>query len=314
MKRFLVILLCVTVSVLILSSCGNDNYDAILTEEDPVDILAEVGLSLEYDDAKNMVDRHTYFAEIFTFEEYCDLIAKLHTATGEQSLVVLYPINEEVFFVQKTVSTYNEDEAYFAIMNVNAELTVEWNSEWSYIYITDSVYNEFCVVPCGYSSYNGAVELCDVINMNGRRVATIEGNGDCFELGNGYILCAGPGVAGGATIVHTSGESHEVEGFGIGITGPNIVEEDAWIGKLSEGLWGTIVDRGNRGIYARYYNTNGEMVIDLRENLTNFAVTKLGEFTEGQAKIEFTGANHKNYYAYIDKTGAFVDEPIEITE
>ena len=62
---------------------------------------------------------------------------------------------------------------------------------------------------------------------------------------------------------------------------------------------------------AYYYNTKGEVVIDLSTQAVNYEVTKLSDFSNGQARIEFIGANGKNYYVNIDKTGDFIGEPIE---
>ena len=60
---------------------------------------------------------------------------------------------------------------------------------------------------------------------------------------------------------------------------------------------------------AFYCDTDGHAVINLSSKETNFHVVALGSFENGNAVVEFIGADGKDYTVVIDKEGNFIEEP-----
>ena len=202
--------------------------------------------------------------------------------------------------MKKLMSEYGENYALSISATTRAPRLGEEHGK-DYFFVTTEVRP--------YSTY-----VYDVINKNGEIITSLSCKEYVHDIGEGYVFFS-----------HGNDWGHIMtpEGLVVDLQAASVwpsyclfngeLEDDDEIGRVKEGLFYGF-SAGNLNTVAYYYNTRGEVVIDLSTQAVNFKVTKLSDFCDGQARIEFTGANYKRYYAFIDKTGAFIDEPIEISE
>ena len=256
-----------------------------------------------FEDAETLINRYRYggFIDYYTFETYYDLITTLRT-TGEKSVTPRCALNDRLFFAERNISTYNKVEESIAILSVEGEIVLEWDPQWTGL---DQCGDYFFL-----ETYADGTYVCYVVNKEGRIITNLAYNTGKYDIGEGYVfLCGGRGK-----IMSPQGEVVELREEAVRWNpSTGMLEKGQELGKISEGLFYGFSERPYVNV-ARYYSTTGETVIELSSHKINFKVTKLYDFSNGQAKIEFTGADNKYYYGFIDKTGAFIGEPIEMTE
>lgn len=255
-------------------------------------------------------DSYDYsFNQYYTPEEYVNLTTTLPTLLDDASVEPVYAISDSLFLVIRTIDRYDLSESSIAVVDGEGNIITDWNSTWS---VTDIWHNAKCgdylfieTESLGYGDCQ-----CDVVNKEGKVLTTVTCKSARYDLGEGYVFFSKGQDFG--NIMNSKGEVIELEyasvmpGYGSKTDGS--LGDDEAIGKISEGLFYGF-GKGNVNTVAYYYNTQGKVVIDLSTRVVNFEVTKLSDFSNGQARIEFIGANYKTYYGYIDKTGAFVEEP-----
>ena len=273
-----------------------------------------VYICTNFEDFNEVISNHDFFSEKYSLEEYLDLIAKLREETSEASAMPIYPLSDNLVFVKRNISTYDYVEESIAIMTIAGELVTDWNVDWGDY---DIQYRAKCgeyffIITKAhiYNYYN-----CDVVNKEGKIIANIYCKENRYDIGGGYVFYSLGADYG--QIMNPMGEIIELQTASVhpsyGEKSDGSLGEDQEIGKLSDGLFYGYSD-GNMNTVAYYYNTQGEVVIDLSTRAVNFKVTKLYDFENGQAKIEFRGADYKYYSVFIDKTGAFIGEPTEMVE
>ncbi len=251
------------------------------------------------------------FKDDYTPEEYSILIDLLKESTKEESLEPVYMINKNLLFVQRIIDTYDKHEESVAVIDTNGKIIQNWNADWG---VYDIQYRAKCgeyffIIKKGYiyNTYD-----CDVVNQEGEIISEVHCKGERYDIGSGYVFFSLGGDFG--NIMTPTGEVIELNYKSVYPSycdhSGSLVEGKDEIGKVSEGLFYGF-SKGNNNTVAYYYNTQGEVVIDLSTQAVNFEVTKLSDFSNGQATIEFIGANGKDYTAIIDKTGNFVGEPME---
>lgn len=297
MKKFLV----GTLAVLLLISevgCKNQTFQADTENE----IFANFTIS---DDSEFAYDLS--FEEYFSPEEYVNLISDLISLTKVESLTPVYAINDNLLFVKQTVDTYDKYEESIAILDINGNFVTNWNSNWSAHDIQfDSKCGDYFFVITQRGLYS--THSYDVVNQNGKVIASVEGTSYRHDLGQGSVLF--PYGNGPAYIINSQGNVFEMQtksvGFSFGID-LNGIE----IGKIEDGLF-YVFKKGINHIIAYYYNEKGEVVIDLCDNAVPYEITKLSDFSNGKAEIEFVGVNGGAYCGIIDKSGSFVSEPQKI--
>lgn len=251
------------------------------------------------------------FKEYYSPEEYVNLISSLITLTNEKSIEPVYAINDKLLFVKRTIDTYDKFEESIAIVDVNGNFTTDWNTNWGDydIQFRAKCGDYFFIITKGYI-YN--YYDCDVVNQEGKVISNVHCKENRYDLGEGYVFFSLGADFG--NIMNNKGEVIELQYKSVmpsyGEKAAGALEDGDEIGKISEGLFYGF-SKGNINTVAYYYNTKGEVVIDLSTQAVNYEVTKLSDFSDGQARIEFIGANGKNYYVDIDKTGAFIGEPVE---
>ncbi len=305
MRKFILLILV----LLILSFCSCENVDFNKNNPDDVEDLFK-----NFEISEN--DEYAYersFNKAFTPEQYVNLISNLKTLMKEQSIEPLYMISKDLLFVKRTINTYDKFEEAIAIVNTNGEIVLDWNTDYGDydIQIRAKCGDYFFAIKKGYGY--GLFD-CDVINKEGKIITTLQCSEKRYDIGNGYIF-----FSLGADCGHIMDSSGKVVDLQYKSVIPSYcqksngaLDNDEEIGKISEGLFFGF-SKGNVNTVAYYYNTNGEVVIDLSTQAVNFEVTKLSDFANGKANIEFIGANGKNYTAVIDKTGEFIGEPKEVT-
>lgn len=254
------------------------------------------------------------FSAYYSPEEYVNFISKLKAALNETRLNPVYPINEKLLFAYRVVDTYDKYEESCAIVDVDGNLITDWNANWSASDISnDAKCGDYFFITTGKGDYYGNTSICDVINKEGELISTVHCGQYRYDIGSGYIFFSRGRDNG--YIMNDKGEVIELQyksvipGYGE-LPGAYLSEDDE-LGKISEDLF-YIYSKGNNNTVAYYYNTQGEVLIDLSTQAVNYRVTKMSDFVNGQARIEFVGANYKDYYVYIDKTGAFIGEPVEM--
>jgi len=270
-----------------------------------------INLSVNLESAVDALYNYSYFAEACSLEEYCELLTKPDTATGEESLLPLCPLSDDLIFAKRHISTYDYVEESIAILDMEGNIIRGWDPEWGeydiqyrakcgdYFFITTKGY--------AYDYYD-----CDVVNKAGEVIANIYCKAKKYDIGEGYVFFS-LGADWGQ-IMNPRGEVIELQP---GVDWPSYgdasgtLRDGEAIGKLSEGLFYGLCTKRSAAVY---YNTNGEVAIDLSKEVRNFEVTQMSDFSDGQARIEFTGADYRDYYAFIDKAGAFIGEPVEITD
>lgn len=269
-------------------------------------------ICVNFEDYSAVIDNHYFFSDKYTLEEYLDLISKLRERTGEDSAMPIYPLSDNLVFVRRNISTYDYVEQSIAIMTIAGETVTDWNADWGDYDIQHRAKcgEYFFIITKAhiYNDYN-----CDVVNKEGKIIANIYCKENRYDIGEGYIFYSLGADSG--RIMNPQGEVIELQRASVipsyGGKAAGALQEGQAIGKISEGLFYGYSD-GNLNTVAYYYNTDGEVVIDLSTQVVNFKITKLYDFSNGQARIEFRGADYKYYYAYIDKTGAFIGEPVEM--
>lgn len=251
------------------------------------------------------------FDDYYLYEEYYELMETLITKLDDESILPIYPINDKLFFIQRTIDTYDKYEVSIAIVNTDGEILSDWHSNWG---VSDIRYNAQCGDYFFIKSdeYYSGIYYYDVVNNEGKIIANIRCCEEKYDIGEGYIFYTLGNDFG--YIMNPTGDVIELKTASVmpsyGQKPDGKLSRDQAVGQISEGLFYGF-SKGNVNTVAYYYNTDGEVVIDLSTRAVNFEVTKLSDFSDGQARIEFVGANGRNYYAYIDKTGSFVGEPIE---
>lgn len=266
-----------------------------------------------FEDADDILHNYQYFEDKYTLMEYCNLATRLRAKTGENSAVPIYLLSESLVFVRRNISTYDYVEESIAILTMDGEGVTDWNAEWGeYDIQYRAQCGDYFFIITDASAYDYD---CDVVNKNGQVISNITCKERRYDIGEGYVFFSFGNDWG--RIMNPEGEVIKLQVASVwpSYCEPSmgsLAEGDA-IGRVSEGLfYGLSI--GNNNTAAYYYNTSGEVVIDLSTQAVNFKVTKLSDFSDGQARIEFTGADYKKYYAYIDKSGKIIGEPIEITE
>lgn len=317
MKKLLAI---TVITLLLLSSVGcknqrsqdlsdqgtNSNYiqdDYSDTENDPF------ANSTITENSKSAYDLS--FNGYYTPKEYVDLISNLITLTNEESIEPVYAINDNLLFVKRTIDTYDKFEESIAIVDINGNFITDWNTNWKDydIQFRTKCGDYFFIITKGhiYNYFD-----CDVVNQQGKVIANVYCKENRYDLGEGYVFFSLGADLG--HIMNSKGEVIELQYKSVipsyGEKAAGALEDGDEIGKISEGLFYGF-SKGNINTVAYYYNTKGEVVIDLSTQAVNYEVTKLSDFSNGQARIEFIGANGKNYYVNIDKTGTFIGDPIE---
>lgn len=273
-----------------------------------------IHICVNFEDFNAVISNHDFFAEKYSLEEYLGLITKLRELSGEASAMPIYPLSDNLVFVERNISTYDYVEQSIAIMTVAGEQVSDWNIDWG---AYDIQYHAHCgeyffIITKAhiYNDYN-----CDVVNKDGKVITNIYCKENRYDIGDGYVFYSLGADFG--QIMSPQGEVIELQTASVwpsyGNKSDGSLGENEEIGKLSDGLFYGYSD-GNMNTVAYYYNTQGEVVIDLSTQAVNFKVTKLYDFENGQAKIEFRGADYKYYSVFIDKTGAFIGEPTEMAE
>ena len=279
-----------------------------------IDLETYIYICTNFEDVSELISNHHFFSEHYSLEEYLNLITKLRETSGEASAMPIYPLSDNLVFVERNISTYDYVDQSIAIMTVAGEQVTDWNADWG---AYDIQYRANCgeyffIITKAhiYNNYN-----CDVVNKAGNVIANVYCKENRYDIGDGYVFYSLGADFG--QIMSPQGEVIELQTASVwpsyGDKSDGSLGEDEEIGRISEGLFYGY-SHGNVNTVAYYYNTQGEVVIDLSTQAVNFTVTKLYDFSDGQAKIEFTGADYKDYYVYIDKTGAFIGEPIEIAQ
>lgn len=300
----------------------NDLKNAGLSEDQidmysvSTDIKPEtyIYICTNFEDVSELISNHHFFSEKYSLEEYLGLITRLRETSGEASAMPIYPLSDNLVFVERNISTYDYVEQSIAIMTVAGEQVTDWNVDWG---AYDIQYRANCgeyffIITKAhiYNDYN-----CDVVNKEGKIIANVYCKENRYDIGDGYVFYSLGADFG--QIMSPQGEVIELQTASVwpsyGNKSDGSLGEDEEIGKLSDGLFYGYSD-GNMNTVAYYYNTQGEVVIDLSTQAVNFKVTKLYDFENGQAKIEFRGADYKYYSVFIDKTGAFIGEPTEMAE
>ncbi len=244
------------------------------------------------------------FNEYYSPEEYVKLISELAVVTNEESIEPVYAINDKLFFVKRTIETYDEFEEAIAIVDVNGNFVTGWNIKWDDYYIK---YNSKCGDYFFVRTETGlySTDLYDIVNQEGQVIANVSGTGYWVDLDKHCVLF--PQGNGSAYIVNSKGDVCELQQKSVGFNF-GLYCDGFEIGKLNDGVF-SVYKEGINHTIAYYYNEKGEAVIDLCDNAVPYKITKLYDFSAGKARIEFIGVAGGAYYGYIDKTGSFVDEP-----
>lgn len=274
-----------------------------------IDPESYISLFADFEDEKEILYQYKFFKERFSFKEYCEFVKKLRKIYVEYTVIPIYVLNDNLFFIRRNISTYNYVEESIAIVTTDGEIVSNWNAQWEeYDIQYRAKCGDYFFVRTKAGPYN---RYChDVINSYGQTIANIECYAEKYDIGEGYVFFS----FGYDYIMNPQGHVIQLQ---IGsvypsycLNGTGELCDTAAIGKVSEGLfYGLSI--GNVNTVAYYYNTSGEVVIDLSTRAVNFKITRLYDFREGRARIEFIGADNKKYSAYIDKTGAIIEEPIE---
>lgn len=281
---------------------------------------------------ENGVDSHRYedyFDGEYTPEEYVALCKHFEQYDAE----LLYAIGENAYVVRQDFSTYSKVDVRYRIMSYDGSILRDYGDSiiGDYVRIGNYVFVMTESYPATYDIFNTDGQFISIFDENSSvnyYSASVRLRAD---LGDGYYLFenvrSGDGKGSGDFyILNPQGEvcqlhtyyydfhvmktyyadidKNEMLGRTNGhVTG--LVE----VGKISEGrfaIWGNNV---YRGYFAVYFDVNGTRLIDLSEKATGFEVTKLGEFCNGQAEIEFRGVDYREYVGVIDAAGEFVGEP-----
>ena len=299
MKKILLFTLIIVMFVVSISGCNwNAYYDH------------------SYDDDlfKPKTDYDYGFSEYYTEEEYEELLVELRERFDDESISTVYAVNKGVMFIMKTIDTYNKYEEQIALVNLNNNTVSSWRTEWSKDDIREkAICGDYFFVHCCKTCYAYADHRRDVINKNGRIIATIECPLNRYDIGMGYVFFA---MNKRGYIMSPTGRVYELQSasvtMSIGGVDEELNEEDEDVGNVSYGMF-YVYKKGNINTVAYYYNLQGEVVIDLSTTVVDYTITKLYDFSNnGTARIEFRGANYKDYYAYINEKGEFVQEPVEM--
>lgn len=181
--------------------------------------------------------------------------------------------------------------------------------------------NGFCVVIFKSSkridNENGVEyedEFGGIYNSKGELVNRFEIEGSSWNyLNNGNIFFSDIDPYG--TLSHTSSNAYM---FCAETSELIEMPIPAWQGasslEYSDGLM-LIYSRYYRNPGAKYYDEKGKCIIDLDNSNEYYKqVMYATDFTDGQASVNFIGMDDNWYNVKIDKTGKWINEPIQISE
>jgi len=279
--------------------------------------------SLESDESKQFL-KDNYcknFQLFFSPAEYVDL----YNTASEISATPTYAISKFAVVAHQNIATYNTSEDKYFIMDISGNIIRDYGD--------NSWVNTQCVLfgENIFINTNGHPAKYDIVNAHGELVNTFEDMlyeydapriENLFDLGDGYYIFSEVKNTSTSSyklyILNPNGEHFELEDFVVlsasGYHKPYYfdmanMEDNVSVGKISEDLFYFLYKFGADS-FACYYDTEGELVINLSNSETNFEVTQLGNFVDGKANIKFRGADYKSYTATIDTTGDFIGEPV----
>ena len=288
-----------------LVGCGRSDGSSKDSQTTKIDPLAGHNLS---NTAK--VAYKESFNSYFSAEEYIDLIKRLKNVLNDESVEPIFAVNENYLFVIHTIDRYDLYEESMAVVDVNGNLKTQWNTKWKPTDVRKfAKCGDYFFVVTEEDAFHDLT--CEVINQQGEILSTIVCPKYRYDLGDGYVYFSRNNIG---YIMNPDGEVIQLEYGSVRLFCGSLpygeLTKDQSIGTISEGLF-YCVSNGNDHTAACYYNTNGEVVIDLSTRAVNFKVTQLYNFKDGKARVKFTGANGKKYEAYIDHAGNFIGEPVE---
>lgn len=267
------------------------------------DSLAEYGISDELIDAY-----WEKFAKYYSIEEY----AALCDICNQISAIPEVAVNANLFLAVRDLSTYNKVDKNAILLNKSGEIVREYEdieeSEYlTYIPSTYSIGN--------YSIVSSDVSLMqDVFNNEGDFVGTYyitEGIVEIiFDIGDEYYVFVPKNSRTHCLqLICPTGEVFYVDtDYYNDPSYEDLLNGNVAVGNMSEGMFSIHYEYIN-DTYAYYFNVDGEVAIDLSEDIVNFEVLELGEFIDGQATIRFKGADYKTYTGVIDTHGEFITSP-----
>ena len=320
MKKSILIFCIISIFTLSLCSCGVQDTSVQITTTAETTSTEPCSTTNGFEGLDiDEILINTYNSEFINYlsaNEYVRLCSKL----SKLNAIPTQPINEHLSIAFQDNSTYNTVSETYLLVSNSGELihkfkenyrapefmqidnflfiddfSEEHNWSTKAIYSLDGVYLSYIkVYDQGY--------FTDFLNLgSGYHIIAL---GDSFEK---YGSTENTSLSGKSTdfwLLNPEGKCYEMS---IPYGYSSIHSSD--FGKLSDGLF-SYTYRYDSETYAFYYNKQGKIVIDLSEDKVNFSVTELGEFNKGIATIKIVGADGKNYKGSIDKTGAFVNEPI----
>lgn len=299
----------VILTVILLAACG-DNGNIPQGEIARGEVENEVSIF-----EKNNIEENTYyssFESVFTPEEYVDLCNTLRPMSATPALA----ISEFCFIANVEEATYNTCERMYVLMDISGNVLKDYGvNENGFCPVKVDEVGEYHFV----GNYGDSVDF-DILDDHGNIVATLHDTSDIIhevsDLGDNYYIFAVGGYAGYKLyILNPDGEYHM-------ISRPSQIDypldyerlmNEAEIGRLSEGLFFMRYETFPNTC-AFYCNTLGEKVIDLTSSITNYHVTKLDDFSNSKARIDFDGADGNKYYVTINPKGDFLHDPVRLEE
>lgn len=249
------------------------------------------------------------FAKFYSIEEYIELC----NISIQISAVPETAVNSNLFLAVRDLSTYNKIEKNALLLNTAGEIIREYEDteESEYLTYIPSTYKigKYSIV-----STNASVFEMDVFNDSGDFVGAYpvtEGIIDViFAIGDEYYVFVPKNSRTHCLqMIQPTGDIYYVDtDYYNNPPYDDLLNGNVAVGKMSESMFSLryeyILDT-----YAYYFDIYGDVVIDLSEEVVNFEVLELGEFSNGQAVIKFKGADLKVYTGIINTYGEFITPP-----
>lgn len=254
------------------------------------------------------------FSQYYTAEQYvalCEITTRLAAEPKEA-------VNSSLFFVTQNLSTYDKINKKAFLVNTDGEILREYvdTDEFSSVSIPYSFnVGKYSFVSTAVDNYSMQK---DVFSFNGEFIgtytikATLSYAGTLsytYDLGDDYWIFA-PISKGHYSLylLNPNGEVFEIDAKEWNNLPYNAYKDKWIIGELSDGVFSVFVDCYGKK-YAYYFDSFGECVLDLSEDVFAYEVCQVSNFSNGQAEIEFVGVDKKNYRVQIDKSGNFISGP-----
>lgn len=291
------------------NACGEENHQELSAR----DVFDAAGLTSNQQEVYTNEKRR--FCEILAPREYIELVK-----TAENlSATPYFAIGKNAFLAAQDITSYNTDEDYFVIMDMSGNILKKYDN-----YIAISLSNPKSIGKYTFIVTQFDPDKYDIVDENGKVVNQLKNLAfsnsfykiiEVSALGNDYFLFSETLEENGTEqnvlyIMKPDGQYCRVQLPAKHIAEEIVVDlEKIEYGKLCDNLFYLHFENA-LGTWAWYTNTSGHVVIDLSSKTTNYHITKLGDFSEGVATIEFKGADNKNYVGTIDTQGNFVEEPM----